>query len=323
MGEFQIRTEFSEVINELTDADLVFEVTAKPTRRLEPGSLAIEPVEEAIEASLSAFAASVETHIERVAVLEELPKSCVTIWFRFHARDGGRADDLASGVDPALLKYAAQGVLTILSWMDGRSELRLSDLQKALRVLAWGTSATSCSHPALPSSVQLMNAVAAWQRVREALRDSAAARLIMQQGSAELDLEKRIPQLTSLVDKKVVNRAAELILRVEVPDYGATGEWLLKHGQAHFAAKCEPCDLLERFYRRDLDIRPGDALHCRVEFDTIYGPDYEVVDERLSVVEVLEVLPASGPTNEMARKPDDPDMDRKSDERLQHPMLIL
>ncbi len=323
MDEFQIRAELSDVINELTDADLVFEVTAKPTRSFAPGSVVIEPIEEAIEASLRAFAASVETHVERVAVLEEVSNSCVTIWFRFHARDGGRADDLASGVDPALLKYAAQGVLTILSWMDGRPDLRLSDLQQAIRVLAWGTSATSCSHPALPSSVRLVDAVSAWQRVREALRDSSSARLVMQQGSAELDLTKRIPQLTSLLDKKVVNRAVELILLVELPDYGATGEWLLKHGQAHFAARCGQCDLLDQFYRRELDIRPGDALHCRVEFDTIYGPDYEVVDERLSVVEVLEVLPASVPTNEKPKSQNVPDMDRKPAEGADRPMLVL
>lgn len=322
MEEFQIRTELSDVINELTDADLVFEVTAKPARSFAPGSLPIGPIEDAIEASLRAFAASVETHVERVAVLEEMSNSCVTIWFRFHAQDGVRADD-ASGVDPALLKYAAQGVLTILSWMDGRPDLRLSDLQQALRVLAWGTSATSCSHPALPSSVGLVEAVSAWQRVREALRDCATARLVMQQGSAELDLTKRIPQLANLLDKKVVNRAVELILLVELPDYGATGEWLLKHGKIHFAAKCGPCDLLERFYRRELDIRPGDALHCRVEFDTIYGPDYEVVDERLSVVEVLEVLPASAPTNGNAKEPDVEEADPKPAEALQHPMLVL
>ncbi len=322
MEEFQIRTELSDVINELTDADVVFEVTAKPARSVAPGSLPIGPIEDAIEASLRAFAASVETHVERVAVLEEMSNSCVTIWFRFHAQDGVRADD-ASGVDSALLKYAAQGVLTILSWMDGRPDLRLSDLQQALRVLAWGTSATSCSHPALPSSVGLVDAVSAWQRVREALRDCATARLVMQQGSAELDLTKRIPQLANLLDKKVVNRAVELILLVELPDYGATGEWLLKHGKIHFAAKCGPCDLLDRFYRRELDIRPGDALHCRVEFDTIYGPDYEVVDERLSVVEVLEVLPASAPNNGNAKEPDVEEVDPKPAEALQHPMLVL
>ena len=50
--------------------------------------------------------------------------------------------------------------------------------------------------------------------------------------------------------------------------------------------------LLDKFYRRELDIRPGDALRCRVDFETSYGPDHEVLAERYRIVEILEVLPA-------------------------------
>jgi hypothetical protein len=51
--------------------------------------------------------------------------------------------------------------------------------------------------------------------------------------------------------------------------------------------------LLDRFYRRELDIRPGDALRCRVDFETSYGPDHEVLSERYRIVVVIEVLPAA------------------------------
>jgi hypothetical protein len=322
-GELQMRAELSQVMNDLTDADLVFEVTAKPNRSAVLESLTMQTVEDAVKASLLAFAESLETHVERVAVLEEVSKNCVTIWFRFHASDRRHAHALNSAVDPSLLKYAAQGVLTILNWMDGRSQPRLSDLHQAIRVLAWGTSATSCSRPAAPSSVNLVQAVAAWERVKDILRESASARLTMQQGSAELDLAKKIPELTTLLDKEVVNRAVEMILVVDRPDYGATGEWVLKHGQARFTVQCGASDLLERFYQRELDIRPGDALHCRVQFNTCYGPDHEVVDERLSVVEVLEVLPAPGTANDKAKRPDTQLVERNPEKELEHRMLVL
>jgi hypothetical protein len=51
--------------------------------------------------------------------------------------------------------------------------------------------------------------------------------------------------------------------------------------------------LLDKFYRRELDIRPGDALRCRVDFETSYGPDHEVLSERYRIVEILEVLPVA------------------------------
>jgi len=67
----------------------------------------------------------------------------------------------------------------------------------------------------------------------------------------------------------------------------------LKHGEIRTAAYCEPGTLLDRFYRRELDVRPGDALRCRVDFETSYGPDHEVLAERYRIVEVIEVLPAA------------------------------
>jgi hypothetical protein len=51
--------------------------------------------------------------------------------------------------------------------------------------------------------------------------------------------------------------------------------------------------LLDRFYRRELDIRPGDALRCKVDVETSYGPDHEVLAERYRIVEIVEVLPAT------------------------------
>jgi hypothetical protein len=320
--ELQMRAELSQVMSDLTDADLVFEVTAKPGRSAVIDSQAMQAIENAVKASVRAFADSFETRVERVAVLEEVFQNCLTVWFRFHAAESS-SDYLTKITDPSLLKYAAQGLLTILNWMDGRSHLRLSDLHQAIRVLAWGTSATSCSRPAAPSSVSLVNAICAWQRVKEIFRESAsAASLTMQQGSVELDLTKKIPKLRALLDKEVVNRAVEMILVVDLPDYGATGEWLLKHGQTQLTVQCGQCEVLERFYRRELDIRPGDALHCKVQFNTSYGPDHEVVDERLSVVEVLEVLSAPGTANEKAVFPDGQEVELKSVRELGRRLLV-
>src|SRR5215213_7131083 len=156
MDELQMRAELSQVMSDLTDADLVFEVTAKSRRSAVIDSQAMQAIEAAVKASVRALIDSVETGVERVAVLEEVAKNCMTVWFRFHAGDRRAADYLTKITDASLLKYAAQGLLTILNWMDGRVQLRLSDLHQAIRVLAWGTSATSCSRPAAPSSVNLL-----------------------------------------------------------------------------------------------------------------------------------------------------------------------
>ena len=92
-----------------------------------------------------------------------------------------------------------------------------------------------------------------------------------------------------------MTRGKNMIFIVEMPDYQATGQWQLKHGDTRTIAYSEPGTLLDKFYRRELDIRPGDALRCRVDFETSYGPDHEVLSERYRIVEILEVLPAARP----------------------------
>jgi hypothetical protein len=178
--------------------------------------------------------------------------------------------------------------------MDGSPTLQLADLQQAIRVLAWGTSITTAAHPALPSSADLVSAIVAWQRSKDALGAENRVRVVTNNGSAELDLAKRIADPRALLlARKLVNHSADMIFVVEMPDYQGSGEWRLKHGEVRTTAVSEPGTLLDKFYRRELDIRPGDALRCKVDFETSYGPDHEVLAERYRIVEILEVLPVS------------------------------
>jgi hypothetical protein len=161
-------------------------------------------------------------------------------------------------------------------------------------VLAWGTSITTTAHPALPASSALVNAIAAWQKAKSALRDRDSVRIITNNGSATLDLSKKIAEpRTLLLARKLVNHSADMIFVVEMPDYQGSGQWQLKHGDTRTTAVSEPGTLLDKFYRRELDIRPGDAIRCKVDFETSYGPDHEVLAERYRIVEILEVLPTS------------------------------
>jgi hypothetical protein len=163
-------------------------------------------------------------------------------------------------------------------------------------VLAWGTSITTTAHPALPSSADLVNAITALQRAKNTLGSESVVRIVTSNGSAQLDLSKRIEDPRALLlSRKLVNHSADMIFVVDLPDYRGTGEWLLKHGEVRTTAVSEPGTLLDKFYRRELDIRPGDGLRCKVDFETLYGPDHEVLAERYRIVEIVEVLPLSPP----------------------------
>jgi hypothetical protein len=289
--EIKDRPGFADLLKELSDSDLVIELAARESDRqtLEIGP--VKRLKEAVEASYAALAGPVRVQIETVAVLEEVSKRSLSVWFRVrHAGDGA----LAHGSDASLLKFLARGTLAIIAWMDGSATLQLADLQQALRVLAWGTSITTTAHPALPSSSALVEAITAWQTAKSSLAAGDSVRIMTNNGSAELDLSKCIEHPRTLLQaRKLVNHSADMIFVVEMPDYQGTGEWQLKHGGTRTTAIAEPGTLLDKFYKRELDIRPGDALRCKVDFETSYGPDHEVLAERYRIVEIIEVLPAT------------------------------
>jgi hypothetical protein len=313
--ENQERASFSDLLTELTDSDLVIEVASGAASRKTPDAGPVQRLQEAVEASYRALAGSVRVELESVAVLEEVAKRSLSLWLRVRASgDGAPAD----GSDASLLKFLARGTLAIIAWMDGSPTLQLADLQQAIRVLAWGTSITTTAHPVLPSSADLVNAIAAWQRAKSALPVSDQVRIITNNGSSELDLSKRIADpRTLLLARKLVNHSADMIFVVEMPDYQAAGEWRLKHGDTHTVAYCEAGTLLDKFYHRELDIRPGDALRCKVDFETSYGPDHEVLAERYRIVEIIEVLPASRGEGEASGPPAEKSAARQAADELE------
>ena len=253
------RPGFSDLLTELSDSDVVIELAAGASGRRVPDAAPVQLLQEAVQASYRALAGSIAVKLETVAVIEEVGKRSLSQWLRVHVKGDGA---LAESPDASLLKFLARGTLAIIAWMDGSSTQQLADLQQAIRVLAWGTSITTTAHPVLPSSAELVNAIAAWQNAKNAVSHGDTVRLITNNGSAELDLSKSIANpRTLLLARKLVNHSAEMIFVVEMPDYQATGQWLLKHGGTRTTALSEPGTLLDRFYRRELDIRPGDALH--------------------------------------------------------------
>jgi hypothetical protein len=294
--DFQARHSFADLLAELTDSDLVIEAASKLPGRRPPHLGQVEKLRDAVEASYRALAGAADVEFKTIAVVDEVTKRSLSMWLRVDTRS---ADQSGEGSEGSLLKFLARGMLAITAWMDGSPTHQLSDLQQAIRVLAWGTSITTTAHPVLPSASDLVEAIAAWQKAKAAFESGDAVRIFTNSGSAELDLGKRIEEPRALLlARKLVNHSADMIFVVEMPDYQATREWHLKHGDTRTTAYCEPGTLLDKFYKRELDIRPGDALRCKVDLETSYGPDHEVLTERYRILEILEVLPAVRPASE-------------------------
>src|SRR5205085_10929572 len=189
----------ADLLSGLTDSDRVIEIAPGGGERDQVASGAVQRVRDAVEASYKALAGSVPVQLETVAVVEEVSKGSLSVWLRVR-REGDGA--LGQSSDGSLLKFLARGTLAIVAWMDGSPTHQLADLQQALRVLVWGTSVTTASQPALPPSSELVAAISAWQDAKAALNTADAVRIVTNNGSAQLDLSKRIAEPRTLLQAR-------------------------------------------------------------------------------------------------------------------------
>ena len=119
----------------------------------------------------------------------------------------------------------------------------------------------------------------AGREAKRAIDAGDTVRIITNNGSAELDVttRSRDPR-TLLLARKLVNHSADMIFVVEDARLPATGQW--KHGRHAHDRLFRARHLLDKFYRRELDIRPATRCAAEVDFETSYGPDHEVLAER-------------------------------------------
>ena len=246
---------------------------------------------EAVEASYRALAGSVPVELETVAVLEEVSQAQPVA-----VAAGSRERRWAlANADASLLKFLARGTLAIIAWMDGSPTHQLADLQQAIRVLAWGTSITTTAQPVLAvvgragerdrrlaegQGVASAPATRCGSSPTTARRSSTSARRIAEPADAAAGAQAGQPFGRHDLRRRNARLSGDRPVAAEA--------WRAR-GRSPIA---EPGTLLDKFYRRELDIRPGDALRCRVDFETSYGPDHEVLAERYRIVEIVEVLPA-------------------------------
>ncbi len=114
------------------------------------------------------------------------------------------------------------------------------------------------------------------------------------------ELEEMVIKETTKTD----NMAMKLI--VKKPDYLGLSKWEFRHGSKSITASMNDKHWLVDFQSRKIDIRPGDALRCRVTLENSYGYDNELIRELYTVTKVEKIL-VDHTWNQISLLPDDPE----------------
>ncbi|MCW5731579.1 MAG: hypothetical protein KIT20_12535 [Alphaproteobacteria bacterium] len=277
-------------------ADFAFEIDFQ--RGVGPASRVFSATHEFIKACERLDAEliqSIDSNIETVLVLEDIQAGSIKTWLRnlLSAAD----DEALKTLDwkPLVGKYLVRAKYAVIRWIDTDDAPRnLPALRREIQQIAADTDVRHLPDYAAPSPAALVNAVRDFQAVKDALLPGDRARFLTDDGDIEMNLSIKFP-IEDIEELAVANTllspAGEMILAVKKPDYLGESKWELRHGKRTISAKIEDVEWLQSFQNREVDVRPGDALRCLVQIQLLYGFDNELIAERYTVKQVIEVMP--------------------------------
>ncbi|MEX2644160.1 MAG: hypothetical protein WD270_11945 [Acetobacterales bacterium] len=238
---------------------------------------------------------SIDANIETVMVLEDIEAASLKTWLRSSLR--ATDDQALKDLDwrPQVGKYLVRAKYAVLRWIDNRDSPKdLPALGREIQALAAETDVRHLPDYTPISPNALIAAVKDFQGVKDHLVEGDKASIIAPSGeqvdfnlSFRIDVEN-IEELA--VRETQVHSVPSMVLIVRKPDYLGTSMWDLRHGRKPISARVEDDRWLGEFQGRRIDVRPGDALKCKVRIEMAYGHDNELIREKYFVEEVQSVL---------------------------------
>ena len=235
----------------------------------------------------------VDSHIETVMLLEDIEAASLKVWLRnfLTATD----DQALKGLDwkPQVGKYLVRAKYLILRHLDNPDKpTDIGSLRNDIQQLASETDVRHLPSYAPVNPTALIATMENFQQVKNALADGDVASMITDDDRHDMNLTIQwdIESIRQLSIRETSTTLSRMVLVVKKPDYLSESQWDFRHGKMALSAKVEDAKWLDAFQTRQVEIRPGDALRCRVRIEVSYGFDNEVVSERYVVEEVNEVI---------------------------------
>jgi hypothetical protein len=266
-----------------------------PRRVFDAASLLIEGFERFDETT----AASIDSHIEPVLVLEDVEAGSLRIWLRnvLNAADDQALKEL--DWKPQVGKYLVRAKYMMLEWLD-RGETghppSLSDLANNLRRLASETDIRHLPDYAPVHEGKLLGALDKIQDAKRQLTRGDRLYIETEGQTYEVDLARTWSPTAEIApdSQRETTSFAEMILTVRKPDMIGNTQWQFRHGKTTISAPINDAEWLEDYHAGSIDIRPGHALRCHVKFVYRYDPTGALVDQRTEIEKVYETIRVAG-----------------------------
>lgn len=238
---------------------------------------------------------SIDANIETVMMLEDIEAGSLKTWLR----------NVISATDDQSLKtldwksivgnYLVSAKYCVLKWInkEDQEDKSLLSLSRDIKALAVKTDVRHIPDymPVEPSA--LMQTIKDLENVKDHFAKGDKASVIIPNKE---EIELKLPSQLNIEAIEVLSvretkshLIPSMICIVKKPDYLGSSMWELRHGKQNILAKIEDEKWIKEFQSRKVNVRPGDALECRVRIDVLYGYDNEIFKTKYYIEEVLQV----------------------------------
>lgn len=283
-----------------TDADFAIYIdfkkdVGKPQRIFQTADALIKALQK-VDKSLCN---TIDSKISPIMMLEEIEAGSLRIWLKnlLEVVDDQALKEL--NWKPIVGSYLVKAKYAIINWCN-KGELNenkesLLELSNEIKKIAQETDVRYLPDYKAPNIAELVDAIKDISESKNFLDKQDRLQYISGNGKEPLEFDLSIDwtpeKFEDFLTKEIVEYTeTPMILAIKKPDYLGLSAWELRHGRKKILAKIEDEQWLKDFQDRKKDVRPGDALRCRVKQKCYYGYDNELVAEKYTINKIEEVL---------------------------------
>jgi hypothetical protein len=286
------------------DADFSFTIhfargLGDPRRVFDAASELIDGFEELD----SALAGSLDRTLKPLMVLEDVEAGSLRVWLKTvltKIDDKGLAEgEWKKAIGPALVaaKYAA------IEWLNNDQKTASADAElfrEKLRGIASQTDVRPLGDYPPIHEAKLVAALDSLQDGKRILGPGDKLTIETEDRYYEVDLSKTwdpseaIPVTEGTTSEK--QSEGEIIVTIRKPDMTGQSMWQFTRGKFPISARILDEQWLNRFHNREVALYSGDALRCKVKFTYVFDQAGAMIEEKIEITKVLEVIPGPGGT---------------------------
>lgn len=247
----------------------------------------------------SLLCGSIDSTITPVMMLEEIESGSLKIWLKntLEAFDDQALKEL--NWKQIVGKYLVKAKYVIINWCNNgqqnENKESLLMLSNEIKKIAHETNVRYLPDYKALSVPELVDSIKDISQAKNFLDKQDKLQYIAGSDEEPLDFNLSIDWTPEKFEDLLTNEIVEypeapMILAIKKPDYLGLSGWEFRHGKKKIIAKIEDEQWLKDFQDRKKDVRPGDALRCKVKQIFHYGYDNELIAEKYSITKVDDIL---------------------------------